>query len=304
MGQHLFVRSCLGPMFLAGIAYAQLGNLEECLPIPSYGSELRSYAASLNSPNREKIRIRSVSWEIAGNRLEGKQALLARRFLHLRFADEAELRRETESRTLLALQQLGYFKAQVSSQTRAAPGRATVHLTLIVDPGHRYNMGDLDFKGAKRFKEGELRSLFSLRAGEVFNTDKVRLGLENLRMFYGRHGFISMVPAPEVSVDEVAHLISLSIDVSEGPQYRFGELEVAGLDGPSKQRILNDPEVQPGKIFDYAVIEKLFRRYKSLLPSDADPARDSKTLPQTDRKDPRVDLKLDFRRCTNQPAKS
>jgi outer membrane protein insertion porin family len=39
-------------------------------------------------------------------------------------------------------------------------------------------------------------NLFGMQKGDVFSTDKLRKGLENLRKLYGQFGFIDFVPEP------------------------------------------------------------------------------------------------------------
>ena len=114
---------------------------------------------------------------------------------------------------------LGYFKAVVSNPvitTMDSNGEHVVRNTVTVDAGARYYMGDIEINGAKLLPMSQLRGAMLLRSGMVFSTTLVGIGLENLRKIYVGAGHPNMVATPSVRLDEVHHVVTLTLDIDEG----------------------------------------------------------------------------------------
>jgi outer membrane protein insertion porin family len=106
-------------------------------------------------------------------------------------------------------------------------------------------------------------------AGEIFDTSKVRTGLENLRKVYGTRGYINFPPVPDTSVDDDAGKVSLVIDLDEGKQFRIGSVKIFGLDWNRTTRLLCGWPLKPGTIYQMDVIEGFFRSNKAWLSQEA-----------------------------------
>ena len=50
--------------------------------------------------------------------------------------------------------------------------------------------------------------------------------------------------------DDAAHQIAYQVTISEGPQYRMGEMVITGLSVDAEKRLRQDWRIAPGQIFD------------------------------------------------------
>ncbi|MGA8878046.1 MAG: POTRA domain-containing protein, partial [Candidatus Korobacteraceae bacterium] len=113
------------------------------------------------------------------------------------------------NRVRYALQERGYFRAEVGDAATTIvsenPTEKVVDVAVRVNPGSIYKLEMLGFGGNKAFdvfSAEQLRSHFPISPGEVFNTEKVRVGLDNLRKLYADEGYINFTPAPTTEVVE------------------------------------------------------------------------------------------------------
>jgi outer membrane protein assembly factor BamA len=62
-----------------------------------------------------------------------------------------------------------------------------------------YDPSKFDFTGVKLFRTPEvlMKPLFGMTTGDIFSTDKLRKGIENMRKLYGKFGYIDFVPEPD-----------------------------------------------------------------------------------------------------------
>lgn len=138
------------------------------------------------------------------------------------------LQPEIGERIRLTWRDEGYLKAVVDeprySFLMQAKGKRTAHVTVKVERGAQHSLGEIHIQKATVFLPTQLRSLFSLPSGDLFNTSKFGEGLEDLRKLYATRGYVNCVAVPVVSIDEPRRTIDLVLIVDEGRQFDFGDL--------------------------------------------------------------------------------
>ena len=81
------------------------------------------------------------------------------------------------------------------------PGKR-VDVTMVVSEGDKYTLRNFNFVGMKLFRTPDLiaRQVFGMAPGDVFSTEKLQKGLDDLRKLYGNFGYIDFVPSPDPEV--------------------------------------------------------------------------------------------------------
>jgi outer membrane protein insertion porin family len=83
--------------------------------------------------------------------------------------------------------------------------------------------------GVKLFREPSvLMSLFNMKPNDVFSTDKLRKGLENMRKLYGGFGYMDFVPEPSFDFPPNTDQIDLTITADEGKQFFIRRIDFSG----------------------------------------------------------------------------
>lgn len=190
----------------------------------------------------------------------------------------------------------GYFKANVHSRPYLVLAK-TDELQYIVaveaEPGPQYRLRELEFKNVSAVKPDELRKMFPLHSGDIFDVSKFRGGIEAIGELYGQLGYIDATPGPETHVDEQSHVIDLVVNIDEQQQYRVDKFEVLGLDSQTAKSL--ESLIGPGQTFNKASLEALFKERKSVLPVNSSLERNAVITRNT--KDATVSILLDFRSC-------
>jgi outer membrane protein insertion porin family len=278
-------------------------RLKECLPYPTFADEVAA-EANANQPAPPHIRIRKLVWRGVGvPRPERKEIVAALKDEEFSIESDSGWQREFEERARDELQQHGYFKAKLKSAahlSRRSNSVAEADVQLYVNPGPQYRLGTVSFSKATAFPYAQLRAAFPMASGEVFDTDNVRKGLEGLRMLYGNKGYINFTPVPDTTIDEATRVVSLSIDIDEGKQYRISQIRILGLDPIITKKLLQNLKLKPGDVYDDRLIEPFFQENKSLLPDDADLGADAQV--ERNDQDATLGITLDFRGCPAWPS--
>jgi outer membrane translocation and assembly module TamA len=179
---------------------------------------------------------------------------------------------EITQRVRFGLQTYGYFQAKVSDPSitvvTETPQQEVVDITLAVTEGQQFRLKDILFTGEKAFPAEQLRVQFHIADGDIFNTEKIRQGLEALRHTYESKGYVNFTPVPHTQANSVARTISLTVDIDEGAQFRIGGLV---LDGPEPQpgvgrKVLESWKQYQGQIYNPQILEQFLRDNSALLP--------------------------------------
>lgn len=196
-------------------------------------------------------------------------------------------------------QDRGYFKVRVTGETKtltSSPVNQRIALNVHVDEGARYTLNEITFKNNKAVSNAKsLRGLFPITDGDIFNREKVAIGLENVRKAYGQFGYLNFTSVPETKVDEEKKAISLDIDFDEGKQFVVGSINVLGLDEPARQELISKLAIKPGQIYNSRLWEAAFRENAPTLAECDCPNHEQL---REDDKSGIVTLTLDFRPCS------
>jgi outer membrane protein assembly factor BamA len=199
------------------------------------------------------------------------QADLASRFKGKTFHSEDWVD-ELKERTRQACQQGGYFKAQVEAKLEPLPqdlSQQQVAVDVLVNEGLQFRLQDIRVTGATVFPAGQLRALFSLQPGEVFNTAKIRDGLEAARTLYGKKGYIDFTAIPDTKIDEAKQLVEMVIRMDEGAQYRL-RYAVLGLESEATRSLSSYLQSRADQPYNAAMLEQLYVDNQSLFLSHDD----------------------------------
>jgi outer membrane protein insertion porin family len=197
--------------------------------------------------------------------------------LFSRTFDSTKLEEDSE-RVREALRSKGYYKAIVGDPKTAMrdtpaswinpfsrkPGKA-VDITLPIEEGARYRLAQINFTGGKAVRDMSLlRRMFPMKDGDVFSTDLVRKGLENLRKAYGELGYINFTPVPTTETDDEKNTVTLSIDLDEGKAYSVRRIEFQGNTTTRDKVIRRELAVEEGGVYNTRLWELSLLRLNQL----------------------------------------
>ncbi len=133
---------------------------------------------------------------------------------------------EIAERARYELQKEGCFKAEVTTSDlqvlNETPGQRTVAVTLRIRKGMQYRLAQIEFTGNKAFASSQLRQAFAINDQDVFDTEKILVGLDELRKRYAAEGYINFVPVPNPYPNDRSGTVALTVEIDEGKQFKIG----------------------------------------------------------------------------------
>jgi outer membrane protein assembly factor BamA len=289
-------------------------RLKRCLPYPTLADEIQLMSEQAkekpdsNSNNdwpEPNIIVDSVT--IRGGRSLPKtirlQLIASARQLHWYSFDADRLNEFQEFGVRDILQSAGYFRAVVRVEGQilhSNPNSRHAAITMDIDEGSRFCLSGLQFRPADPDSESlpfsyeAMRTQIALQDGALFDTSKIRNGIESLSRLFQAHGYIDFTAEPQFKVGEKSHIIALTLVLDPQKQYRLRNVEIWGPD-PVREELLQ-AQWKAGDVFTPEKVDNFFRQNKSVLPPDAseqDVQLSRDVLHGT------IDLKFDFRECSS-----
>jgi outer membrane protein assembly factor BamA len=147
------------------------------------------------------------------------------------------------------------FKPAVAEAGTKGECRNRAVVTLATEPGLRYNWERAEWSGNQALAADKLEALLQMKTGDVANLDKIRKGLGEIRTAYADKGYMRVTTNPIPVFDDAAQRVTFRVQIAEGPQFRWGELNVEGFGSQEANELHKRwPEIL-GKPAERAVLE-------------------------------------------------
>ena len=162
--------------------------------------------------------------------------------------------------------QAGYFNSkiiqniEIDTQNRAG-------IELIVSQGNRATIDSFVISGSDKISEKELLKLFKIGEPDMalinyftnkddFSDSKLRNGIEMMTQTYFDTGYLDFkVLEVKSNLNENKEKLSINIEVSEGIQYKLGDVSFEGeLGNISKSELNNTVSMSKGDVFNRSLI--------------------------------------------------
>jgi outer membrane protein insertion porin family len=148
----------------------------------------------------------------------------------------------------------GFLDVQISEDkiTFDYPKSDKLVITIRVDEGRQYRVGDITFTGNKLFPEQLLSFIPRQRKGAVFKPSLLDKDSESVEDFYGRGGYLP--PDTRVRLVRKPNLETGNIDVeyqiTEGERIQVESIKIEGNTKTKSVVILRELVLGPGDVFD------------------------------------------------------
>lgn len=206
---------------------------------------------------------------------------------------EQELKRQYFNR--------GLYSVQV--QTTVTPlERNRVALQFDVVEGDTARIRQINIVGNKVFAEKKLLAQFSSSTpgwlswytkDDQYSKTKLSGDLEALRSFYLNQGYLEFsIDSTQVSISPDKKDIFITVNISEGPQYRVSDIHLAGQMLAPEEELRKLITVKPGEVFSREKLTESTRKIGDRLGNDGYAFANVNAVPELDKEKHQVAFTL------------
>jgi outer membrane protein insertion porin family len=162
---------------------------------------------------------------------------------------------------------LGFFNARIGREIQESNDGRWLTIRFIINEGPRYKVRNVAFMGNHIYESDQLQKLVKLKPEEneepAFNSAKMNADVVALRDLYGGQGYVFANVEAEPRFLEEPGMLDIVYKISEGKQYRAGDINVhfEGSAGVTRREVvMNRLSIRPGDIIDVREIRNSERR--------------------------------------------
>lgn len=124
----------------------------------------------------------------------------------------------------------GYINVKVDTpDTEISADRKYVYITITIEEGQQYSIGNLEFSGDLLGMEpDELEDDLEIEEGEIFNRTKLGQDLLKLKTRYEDLGYAYANITPVTAIDTDKRLIDLTFQIDKGEKVYYERINVVG----------------------------------------------------------------------------
>ncbi len=144
----------------------------------------------------------------------------------------------------------GYVKAKVDRpQVSLTPDKLGIYITIRVEEGEQYSVGEVDYAGDLLFSEEKLKETSKIQNNGVFAYDVLQKDLSELQALYGDLGYAYANVIPRTRFDDEARKVDLVFEFDKGNKVYFGRINVVG-NSKSRDKVLRrELKVREGELY-------------------------------------------------------
>ena len=125
-----------------------------------------------------------------------------------------------------------------------------IDITITVDEGRRYSVGEFSVKGATIYTNDELLSFLKMEPGETFSPLQIDEEAATIRDFYYSNGYLETNVRAERVPNMESGRIDVVFQVRESEKFYLESIKVEGNTKTKTKVIIRELALRPGDVFD------------------------------------------------------
>jgi outer membrane protein insertion porin family len=135
-----------------------------------------------------------------------------------------------------------------------------IDISIVINEGLQTMVEGISIFNNTVFTDSLLLAKIQLRKGEPFRRNRIHEGMLAMLGLYADYGYLEAVIAPDIRINSEDHLAIIDFNVSEGLQYRVGEINISGLEKTNRKVVTRELLFKTGDIINYSKLLESQRR--------------------------------------------
>ena len=153
---------------------------------------------------------------------------------------------------------IGFLKAQFGAAKpvilKDDPVQPVVALEVPVQEGDQFTFQATSWTGVSSVPLAELAKTVELKPGATADTTLIGLAVAKAKELYGTRGYMFAQVRSTATLDNEKHTAIFNLNVTEGPLYHMGKLEIQAPDPQRAELVRKVWEMRDGDVYDASYV--------------------------------------------------
>ncbi|MDD4956980.1 MAG: outer membrane protein assembly factor BamA [Candidatus Omnitrophica bacterium] len=165
-------------------------------------------------------------------------------------AFDEDVFKEDQERIQSVYRSKGFLDAKVTSRVEYSEDGKSIYLTVIVDEGKQYYVGDLKLVGTLAFPEEDVMATLKMKPGDAFDYKLIKEDMDNIRAFYFDRGYMNAEVDLQNKYNPVTDKMDLIYKITAHEEVYVGKVNVLGNTKTRDKVIRRELRVYPGEMYN------------------------------------------------------
>ena len=145
----------------------------------------------------------------------------------------------------------GYVQVKVDRpQVYVTPDKKNIYITIRIDEGEQFDVGDIDFAGDLLYTRDELSAAIEINKRTIFSYDVLQKDLSELQAKYGDLGYAFANVIPRTRINEKDRKVDVTFEFDKGNKVYFGQINVVGNSKTRDKVVRRELKVREGELYN------------------------------------------------------
>jgi outer membrane protein insertion porin family len=158
----------------------------------------------------------------------------------------------------------GHLDARIEEPVVEEKSRKLVNITIPIDEGPVYRVGDVQLEGVTLFPYEDVRRVLRLQPGDVLSWSEVERDRQDLRDYFGSRGYIGTISTVTLEPALDKPVADLLFEVREGQLAYIRDIRIRGNQQTKDKVLRRELAVRPGEIFDEVRVRRSENRLRNM----------------------------------------
>lgn len=161
------------------------------------------------------------------------------------------------------------FGAPVTSfiPSATAGARDSVHVLLPIKLGPQYHFAGITWSGNTTYSVTALSTMLPIPTGAVADGNKLQAAWGAIAKSYGHIGYMDAQLDAQADFDDAAAKVSYRVQITEGAQYKMGDLVLTGLSLDGERKLRQAWQIASGAVFDESYFDDFVTKIEKPTPA-------------------------------------
>jgi outer membrane protein insertion porin family len=145
----------------------------------------------------------------------------------------------------------GYVQAKISRpEVSVTPDKKGIYISVRIDEGEKFQVGEVDFAGDLLFEKSELREAIKIDEAVDFSYETLQNDLRALEAKYGDLGYAYANIIPRTNILDKERKVNILYEIDKGQKVYFRKINVIGNSSTRDKVIRRELRVLEGELYN------------------------------------------------------
>lgn len=145
----------------------------------------------------------------------------------------------------------GFVQVKIDRpQVYITPDKKGIYITIRIDEGEQYSVGDIDFAGDILFPRSELNAAVQLKTDDIFSYETLHKDMSELQAKYGDLGYAFANVIPRTRINEKEKKVDVTYEFDKGNKVYIGAINVVGNSKTRDKVLRRELRIREGELYN------------------------------------------------------